>query len=220
MLEVGVPYSDPLADGPTIQKAAARALLDQNVTLDKTLDMLRSVKDTITAPVVLFCYYNPILRRGMDQFCKDAKEAGASALLVPDIPLEQTPEIKRVARENGIELVLLATPTTKVERMAKIAEATSGFVYLVSVTGVTGVRTNVATRVASLVESLKSVTDKPIAVGFGVSKAEHAKDIVDMGGDGVICGSALVKALGEAGSPEEGLEAMTAIFKELRAATK
>jgi tryptophan synthase alpha chain len=104
--------------------------------------------------------------------------------------------------------------------LAKIAEATSGFVYLVSVTGVTGARTDVATRVTELVKSLKSVTDKPIAVGFGVSKGEHARSIIEMGGDGVICGSALVRALGEAGSPEEGLEAMTSLFRELRAATK
>ena len=219
VLELGVPYSDPLADGPTIQAAATRALLDQNTTLDKVLDMLRGVKDDITAPVVLFTYYNPIMRRGMEEFCKQAKEAGASGLLVPDIPLEQTVDIKRVAREHGIELVLLATPTTSVDRMRKIAEATSGFVYLVSVTGVTGVRTKVADRVSDLVDQLKSVTDKPIAVGFGVSKAEHAQNIVDMGGDGVICGSALVKALGESGSPEEGLEVMTELFKELRAAT-
>mmetsp|Transcript_8607 Transcript_8607/g.24742 ORF Transcript_8607/g.24742 Transcript_8607/m.24742 type:complete len:308 (+) Transcript_8607:428-1351(+) len=219
VLELGVPYSDPLADGPTIQAAATRALLDQATTLDKVLDMLRGVKDEISAPVVLFCYYNPIMRRGLERFCQQAKAAGASGLLVPDIPLEETLEIKRVAREHGIELVLLATPTTKLERMKMIAEASSGFVYLVSVTGVTGVRTKVADRVADLVAQLKSVTDKPVAVGFGVSTAEDARRIVEMGGDGVICGSALVKALGEAGSPEEGLQTMTAIFKELRAAT-
>lgn len=219
VIELGVPYSDPLADGPTIQKAATRALLDQNVTLDKVLNTLRSVKDDITAPVVLFCYFNPIMSRGLEKFCKDAKEAGASALLVPDIPLEETFLIKQVAREHGMELVLLVTPTTKLERMAKIAEATSGFVYLVSVTGVTGVRATVGSRVEDLVRSLKSITDKPIAVGFGVSEPEHAENIVSMGADGVICGSALVKAVGESGSPEEGLEAMTKLFRSLRAAT-
>mmetsp|Transcript_24463 Transcript_24463/g.61615 ORF Transcript_24463/g.61615 Transcript_24463/m.61615 type:complete len:277 (+) Transcript_24463:2-832(+) len=218
VIELGVPYSDPLADGPVIQQAATRALLDQCTTLDKVLNMLSGVRDSITAPVVLFCYYNPIMRRGPDLFCEQAKAAGASGLLVPDIPLEETYEIKAIARSHGLELILLATPTTPVSRMLKIAEASSGFVYLVSVTGVTGVRTKVATRVEELVASLKSVTDKSVAVGFGVSLPEHAKSIVDMGGDGVIVGSALVRALGEADSPEAGLEAMTATFKALRAA--
>lgn len=219
VIELGVPYSDPLADGPVIQEAATRALLDQGTTLDKVLAMLTSIKGDISAPLVLFCYYNPIMRRGPDLFCEQAKAAGASGLLVPDIPLEETHEIKAIARSHGLELVLLCTPTTPVSRMAKIAEATSGFVYLVSVTGVTGVRTKVATRVEELVQSLKSVTDKSVAVGFGVSLPEHAKDIVEMGGDGVIVGSALVRALGGSSSPEEGLQKMTETFKALRAAT-
>eukprot|EP00951_Prasinocladus_malaysianus_P005806 scaffold40944_cov31-Prasinocladus_malaysianus.AAC.1 len=150
VIELGVPYSDPLADGPVIQQAATRALLDQGTSLDGVLNMLTGLKGSISAPIVLFCYYNPIMRRGLEKFCEQARAAGASGLLVPDIPLEETGDIKRVAREFGMELILLATPTTPVERMKRIAEATSGFVYLVSVTGVTGVRTSVATRVSEL----------------------------------------------------------------------
>ena len=138
-------------------------------------------------------------------------------MLVPDIPLEETYEVSEIASKHGIELVLLSTPTTPVERAKKIALATKGFVYLVSVTGVTGVQTNVATRVEQLVEELRSVTDKPIAVGFGVSEAKHAKQIVDWGADGVIVGSALVRALGEADTPEKGLAALKAKAEDLRA---
>lgn len=138
-------------------------------------------------------------------------------MLVPDIPLEETYEVSEIASKHGIELVLLSTPTTPVERAKKIAMATKGFVYLVSVTGVTGVQTNVATRVEQLVEELRSVTDKPIAVGFGVSESKHAKQIVDWGADGVIVGSALVRALGEAETPEKGLAALKAKAEDLRA---
>lgn len=121
-----------------------------------------------------------------------------------------------VSQDNGIDLVLLSTPTTPVERMAKIAEASAGFIYLVSVTGVTGMRTDVESRVEELVTSLKKVTDKPVAVGFGISKGEQAQQVVNWGADGVIVGSALVKALGEAASPEEGLEKFKAMAEELR----
>ncbi len=137
---------------------------------------------------------------------------------MPDIPLEETNDIRATCEAHGIELVLLATPTTPQARMADIARSSQGFVYLVSVTGVTGARTNVETRVEHLVEMLHSVTDKSVAVGFGVSKPEHVQQIVEWGAEGVICGSALVKALGESGTPEEGLAAMTELATSLKAA--
>ena len=127
---------------------------------------------------------------------KKIAAAGAKGLLVPDIPLEETGELSAVCKANGLDLVLLSTPTTPTERMAKIAEKSNGFIYLVSVTGVTGVRSGVESRVEGLVKSLKSVTDKPVAVGFGISKKEQAAEVVKWGADGVIVGSALVKALG------------------------
>jgi tryptophan synthase alpha chain len=137
---------------------------------------------------------------------------------VPDIPLEETTDIRATCMKHGLELVLLATPTTPQARMADIARTSQGFVYLVSVTGVTGARANVETRVEQLVEMLHSVTDKSVAVGFGVSSPEHARQIVEWGAEGVICGSALVKALGESGSPEAGLKAMGELASSLRAA--
>jgi len=215
IVELGVPYSDPLADGPVIQASATRALAN-GATLNKVIDLVREVSPTMRAPIVMFTYYNPIYQRGVDKFCEEIASAGAKGLLVPDIPLEETYGMSETAAKYGLDLVLLSTPTTPVERAKKIAQATKGFVYLVSVTGVTGVQTNVATRVEQLVEELRSVTDKPIAVGFGVSEAKHAKQIVDWGADGVIVGSALVRALGEAKTPEEGLAALKAKAEELR----
>lgn len=137
---------------------------------------------------------------------------------MPDLPLEETSAIRAACERAGLELVLLTTPTTPKQRMAEIAKASQGFVYLVSVTGVTGIQDTMQARVEKLVESLHSVTDKPVAVGFGVSKPEHAQQIVSWGAEGVICGSALVKALGEASTPEEGLEAMERLARSLREA--
>lgn len=217
VIELGVPYSDPLADGPVIQAAATRAL-QQGATLDKVLDIVRQASPSITAPIVLFTYYNPIMARGLDKFCKQAKEAGAAGLLVPDIPVEETDEIREVAAGHGIELVLLVTPTTPQERMKRIAQSSSGFVYLVSVTGVTGMKETMEARVEGLITMLQGVTDKSVAVGFGVSKPEQAAQIKAWGAEGVICGSALVRALGEAPTPEEGLKRMGELGASLRAA--
>ena len=210
VIELGVPYSDPLADGPVIQAAATRAL-QQGVVLDKVIDVVRRVSPEITAPIVMFTYFNPIMARGLNTFCEQIKAAGASGLLVPDIPLEETTEIREVASSHGLDLVLLATPTTPTPRMKAIADKTMGFVYLVSVTGVTGMRGATESRVEGLIDQLRQGTDKSIAVGFGVSGPEQAKQIKDWGADGVIVGSALVKALGE-----QGLAHMTQLAKSIR----
>eukprot|EP00249_Psilotum_nudum_P009606 c22038_g1_i2 orf=612-1634(-) len=216
IIELGVPYSDPLADGPVIQAAATRAL--QNGTnLESVLEMLSGVSPNLKAPVVLFTYYNPILRRGVENFLQAIKAAGVAGLVIPDIPLEETKRLQKLTFNNNIELVLLVTPTTPKERMNKIAEASQGFVYLVSVTGVTGARASVEGRVESLLQGLKKVTEKPVAVGFGISKPEHALQIARWGADGVIIGSAIVKLLGEASSPEECLGALRRFIKDMKA---
>ena len=180
------------------------------------IDMLAGVSPKLSAPVVLFTYYNPIIAYGARDFMAAAKAAGASGLLVPDLPLEETDTMRALAEEAGLETVLLVTPTTPVERMAMIAEKTQGFVYLVSVAGVTGTRTKVATGVEGLIEQLRTVTDKPIAVGFGISGGEQAKQVKEWGADGVIAGSAFVRALGEASSAEEGVAKVGALAKELK----
>jgi len=217
VIELGVPYSDPLADGPTIQGAHTRGL-DSGTTLGSTLAMVKRVTPDLNAALVMFTYYNPILRRGAAAFCAEARDAGVAALLVPDIPLEETGTVREVASAAGLELVLLATPTTPAPRMAAIAAASQGFVYLVSVAGVTGARAGMEARVEGLISTLRSTTDKPIAVGFGVSGPDAAAQVMAWGADGVIVGSALVKALGEAASPAEGLKAMDALARSIRAA--
>ena len=201
MIELGVPYSDPLADGPVIQAAATRAL-ENGATLDKVIAMAKKAIDNgkgVKAPIVMFTYFNPIYQRGVETFVRQIADAGAKGLLIPDVPLEETYETSKICAKYGIDLVLLSTPTTPTERARQIAQNTKGFVYLVSVTGVTGMQTNVASRVEELVADLRTVTDEPVAVGFGVSSAEHAKQIVKWGADGVIVGSALVRALGVIG---------------------
>eukprot|EP00242_Pyramimonas_sp_CCMP2087_P007289 CAMPEP_0198207032 /NCGR_PEP_ID=MMETSP1445-20131203/10527_1 /TAXON_ID=36898 /ORGANISM="Pyramimonas sp., Strain CCMP2087" /LENGTH=291 /DNA_ID=CAMNT_0043879927 /DNA_START=252 /DNA_END=1127 /DNA_ORIENTATION=- len=217
VIELGVPYSDPLADGPTIQEAATRALA-RGTTLDKVLELCARVAPTLKAPIVLFCYINPILSRGYEPFVQRVAASGVKGLLVPDIPLEETYAISAITKEYGVDLVLLSTPTTEQNRAVEIAKSTQGFLYLVSVTGVTGVRTNVSTRVEGLIKQLQGVTDKPVCVGFGVSKAEHAAEIEAWGAEGCIAGSALVRALGEAATPEEGLKNLEKIARELKGA--
>ena len=231
-IELGVPYSDPLADGPTIQGAHTRGL-DSKTTLDGVLACVGRVsKDIPDTPIVMFTYYNPIMRKGAAEFCLAAAAAGASGLLVPDIPLEETPPIRAAAEAAGLELVLLVTPTTPKERMEAISRASQGFVYLVSVAGVTGARTANEGRLRELISdareaakrggnessSSSSGVDKPVAVGFGVSGPEQAKQIMEWGADGVIVGSALVRALGEAKTTEEGLKNMEKLAREIRAA--
>lgn len=235
-IELGVPYSDPLADGPTIQGAHTRGL-DSKTTLDGVLACVGRVsKDIPETPIVMFTYYNPIMRKGAAEFCLAAAAAGAAGLLVPDIPLEETPPIRAAAEAAGLELVLLITPTTPQGRMEAIARASQGFVYLVSVAGVTGARAANEGRLQDLIAAAREAAkkggnesssdsgsssagvDKPVAVGFGVSGPEQARQIMGWGADGVIVGSALVRALGEAKSAAEGLRSMEKLAREIRAA--
>ncbi|KAG0594820.1 hypothetical protein M758_UG112800 [Ceratodon purpureus] len=136
---------------------------------------------SLRAPVVLFTYYNPILKRGMEPFLKATEEAGGSGLVLPNVPLEETDKLRERTTANGLELILLTTPTTPKSRMDTIAKASQGFVYFVSLTGVTGARTSVQSRVQGLLKKLKEVTDKPIAVGFGISLPEHAAQVCTIG---------------------------------------
>lgn len=197
LIELGIPYSDPLADGPVIQAAASRALA-AGTTPAKVLDLLSGLKQELNTPVVLFTYSNPLLNRGMEAFCRDAAEAGAAGLVVPDLPLEEAERLSPIAAHSGLDLVLLVAPTTPPERMARIAAASRGFTYLVSVTGVTGVRAALEARVGGLIGQLKALGPTPVAVGFGISGAEQARQVRDWGADGAIVGSALVKVMADA----------------------
>jgi tryptophan synthase alpha chain len=194
IIELGVPYSDPLADGPVIQAAATRAL-QQGTSLDDVLQLLQEVSPSLKAPIVLFTYYNPIFARGLELFLEQIAQAGASGLVVPDLPLEESEALINIATSKGIEVILLVAPTSSPERIKRITESSQGFIYLVSVTGVTGVRAKVASGVKEILHSIRQITSKPIGVGFGISTPEQATQIKNWGADAVIVGSALVKCL-------------------------
>ncbi|AKG24158.1 tryptophan synthase subunit alpha [Calothrix sp. 336/3] len=216
LIELGVPYSDPLADGPVIQAAATRAL-QRGTTLDQVLEMLGGVIPKLRSPIILFTYYNPILNRGIDKFLQQIAAIGVSGLVVPDLPLEEADNLLKPAAVLGIDVILLIAPTSSPERIKAIANSSQGFIYLVSVTGVTGMRSQMGTRVSDLLIEIRKVTDKPIGVGFGVSQPEQAQKIREWGADGVIVGSAFVNRLAE-GSPDEGLQSIGEFCQSLKQA--
>lgn len=217
LIELGVPYSDPLADGPVIQAAATRAL-KRGVKLGNVLEVVETVRDKLRSPIVLFSYYNPIYHQGVHPFLKRISEAGVKGLVIPDIPLEEAETVLKPAQDYGIEVTLLVAPTSPQERISAIAQQSQGFIYLVSVTGVTGTRTEVGSRVKELLPQLRKASDKPICVGFGVSQPQHAQQIKDWGADGVIAGSAFVRRLADADSPEIGLKEIETFCRSLKAA--
>ncbi len=194
MIEFGVPFSDPMADGPAIQASSLRALKN-GMTLKKTLDMVRIFreKDDET-PIVLMGYYNPIYIYGVDAFLTDAVDAGVDGLIVVDLPPEEENELCVPALKAGINFVYLTAPTTDDARLPKVVEKASGFIYFVSITGITGTRSASASDVAPHLERIRKYTDLPIAVGFGIKTPENAADIVKVG-DAAVVGSALVQVV-------------------------
>jgi tryptophan synthase alpha chain len=216
LIELGVPYSDPLADGPVIQAAATRAL-QKGTNLDQVLEMVKATIPSLRSPIILFTYYNPILNRGIDKFLQQIAAAGVAGLVVPDLPLEEASSLLQPAGKMGIDLTLLVAPTSSAERMEAIARASQGFIYLVSVTGVTGMRSQMEKRVSNLLKQIRNVTDKPIGVGFGISQAEQARQVKDWGADAAIVGSAFVKRLAE-GTPQQGLKAIAEFCHSLKTA--
>jgi tryptophan synthase alpha chain len=188
--------------------------LAAGTTLAGVLELLSSLKGELKLPVVLFTYSNPLLNCGMESFCQQAAAAGAAGLLVPDLPLEEAERLSPIAAAAGLDLVLLVAPTTPPQRMARIVAASRGFTYLVSVTGVTGERSQMETRVAGLVQQIKALGPTPVAVGFGISGVEQAVQVRDWGADGAIVGSALVKRMALA----EPVAAAQQFCSELRTA--
>jgi tryptophan synthase alpha chain len=194
LIELGVPFTDPMADGPAIQAAGLRAL-KAGQTLKKTLDMVRAFRaDEKDTPIILMGYYNPIYIYGVEKFLKDAKEAGVDGLIVVDLPPEEDEELCLPALKAGLAFVRLATPTTDDKRLPTVLKNTSGFVYYVSITGITGAAAPDPGKVKDAVARIKRHTRLPVAVGFGVRTAEHARALAE-GADGVVVGSALVEAV-------------------------
>jgi len=193
-IELGIPYSDPLADGPVIQVSASRAL-KSGTSPRKVIKLLESLKGKLNIPIILFSYLNPLLCFGFEKFCEMASNAGVSGLIVPDLPLEEAYKFSKIVSNHSMDLILLVAPTTPFERMKQISNHTKGFTYLVSVTGVTGERNKMENRVENLIAKLKDVNSNPIAVGFGISTPEHVNKVREWGADGVIIGSAFVKRI-------------------------
>ena len=195
-IELGIPYSDPLADGPIIQLSASRAL-KSGTSMAKVLDLLKTLKGKLNTPVILFTYFNPLLSFGFKRFCEIASDVGAAGIIIPDLPLEETTQFSQIANDFNLDLILLIAPTTPLERMKMISSRTRGFSYLVSVTGVTGERSKIENRVENLLGQLKDISPNPVAVGFGISSPEHIIKVRKWGADGVIIGSAFVKRISD-----------------------
>ncbi len=198
LVEMGVPFSDPLADGPVIHAAGTSALA-AGATLPAVLEVARAVAERV--PVVLMCYANPILVRGVDRFADAVAGARVSGVIVPDLPLEEAVEMRRACGRRGLALVPLVAPTTPAERLKRIGAAASGFLYTVSVTGTTGERTEMDGGLAGVIARAAAHTRVPVAVGFGISTPEHAVAAVAAGAQGVIVGTRLVRAAAEAADP-------------------
>jgi tryptophan synthase alpha chain len=201
VIELGVPFSDPLADGSVIQRATQRALA-AGVTLPRALELVRDMRGDVAVPLVFLTYYNPVLAFGLKAFCRTAVEAGVDGLIVADLPPEEAGPLRAEARPVGLDLVHLVAPTSTPERMRMIAKATGGFLYVVSLTGVTGARTELARELLQHLRVLRGLTTKPICVGFGIGSPEQA-GLVGRFADGVIVGSAVVNLVERyAGSTE------------------
>jgi tryptophan synthase alpha chain len=209
VLELGVPFSDPLADGPVIQRASERALR-RGTTLARVLDTVRAIRRKSELPLLLFSYLNPILQYGVDRLTAEGREAGLDGVLVTDLPPEEADGWLTAARKAGLDTVFLAAPTSPDERLRRVAEASRGFVYAISRTGVTGERTALSDDARPLVERLKRHTKEPVAIGFGISTPEQFKSAGEVA-DGVVVGSALVRFLEE--SPEGDLGAQVRWLK-------
>lgn len=206
LLELGIPFSDPLADGPTIQMTSFRAL-EQGVTLTSSLDALRRLRGRgVAAPLIFMGYLNPLLRYGIDRFAADAADAGLDGIIIPDLPPEEAPPYQSALEARGVYLIPLLAPTSTEARIAQACKQARGFIYCVSVTGVTSARAEMSAGVAGLVARIRSHTNLPVLVGFGVSRYEHMRQISQFA-DGAAVGSALLDAIDRAPAGDEAATA-------------
>ncbi len=196
MCELGIPYSDPIADGPVIQASYTRAL-DKKIKLARILDTVATLTPELPAPIVTMVSYSIVYRHGLEQYVADAKAAGVAGAIVPDMPVEESGPLAEICRREDFSLIQLITPLTPRERAIRIAEQTSGFIYYVSVTGITGERTELPQEIVDNVSWLREQTPLPICIGFGISKPEHIK-LLNPVADGLIVGSAIVRRVAKA----------------------
>jgi tryptophan synthase alpha chain len=219
VVEIGVPFSDPLADGPIIQKASERALKN-GINLRIIMDMVRTLRTKSEIPLVLMGYYNPIFRYGEENFIKDAVRSGIDGVIIPDLPPEEGVKFIKISKKYGLDVILLLAPTSPEDRIKLISELSSGFIYYVSLAGVTGIRERLSDSLNIMIKRIKKHTVKPVAVGFGISKPEHAK-IASKEADGVVVGSAIIKIIEEnLNSRESILERVSNFIKGLKEGLK
>ncbi len=194
LIEIGIPFSDPIAEGPVIQDANVRALsAPGGCTTDMVFDMVERVSKKVDVPLVFLTYLNPVFKYGPGKFCKRCAEAGISGLIVPDMPFEEKEEIHQAAKDNGIDIISLIAPTSD-DRIQMIAKEAEGYIYVVSSMGVTGVRSEIKTDVRAIVDKIKAVTDVPVAIGFGIHEPAQVAEFTKYA-DGAIVGSAIVKII-------------------------
>jgi len=195
IIELGVPFSDPLADGPTIQRAAERSL-NNGTTLKKVLGLVREIRKISGIPLILMTYYNPVFKMGIETFVKKAVSAGVDGVIIPDLIPDEADDFIKPARMHGLDTIFLLAPTSTPERISRVVKASTGFIYYVSITGITGSRLSIEKTMKDTLHSIRSVTGKPVAVGFGISRPEEASAIAKLA-DGVIVGSAIVKLIAQ-----------------------
>lgn len=213
LIELGIPFSDPTAEGPVIQGANIRAL-SKGITTDKIFDMVKRVRKTVKIPLVFMTYANVVFSYGTDRFVKNAAEAGINGLILPDVPFEEKEEFAETCEKAGLDFISLIAPTSE-NRIATIAKEAKGFIYCVSSLGVTGVRTSITSDISGMVSIVRSVTDLPVAVGFGISTPEQAADMAAKS-DGIIIGSAIVKIIAQYG--EKSVEPVGEYVRSIKAA--
>lgn len=198
IIELGVPFSDPMADGPVIQKASERAL-KKGTTLSRILSLVKKIRKKTQIPILLMGYYNPVFIMGHENFARRASEAGVDAVLLVDLPPEEAGDLRKSLRKNKIDLIHLLAPTSDEERIVKAAKSGSGFIYYVSLTGVTGAKLNITAEISDQLKKIRKHTKLPLAVGFGISTPGEARQVASVA-DGVVVGSALIKIIASTGS--------------------
>ena len=217
MIELGIPYSDPLADGPTVQRAGQIAL-QNGATIPRIHAMMRRVREQgLSIPVLYMVYYNCVFRHGEERFLDEAAASGIDGLIIPDLPLEEAEEVEGLAAEPGLGHVYLLAPTSTPERIAEAGRRSRGFIYCVSLTGVTGARDRLSAAIEPMLRRIREATSLPLAVGFGISRPEHAAAVAKLA-DGVIVGSALVERIDEAPDETEAVNRAAAYIRSLRLA--
>ncbi|MCR5625170.1 MAG: tryptophan synthase subunit alpha [Lachnospiraceae bacterium] len=210
LVELGIPFSDPIAEGPVIQTANVRAL-SNNVRTNNIFDLVREIRKETDVPLVFLCYLNTVFKYGYERFCETCKEVGIDGIIIPDMPYEEKGELLPIAKANDVDLITMIAPTSN-ERIREIAKDATGFIYVVSSLGVTGVRDAITTDVRAIVEEIKKVSDTPACIGFGISKPEQVKEYTSYA-DGAIVGSAIVKLCEKYG--ENALEPITEYVSEM-----